>query len=44
MDREVAHGAGEVEEALVWVVHMAEVEDGVAFGVEEENQYLTVQE
>lgn len=42
----MAHGVGEVGEELIWVLHVVVVVVGgeVALEVEEENQYLTVQE
>jgi hypothetical protein len=43
-DQEVAHGVGEVEEELIWVLHLVVVGEEVALEAEEENQYLTVQE
>ncbi len=40
----MAHGVGEVGEELIWVLHVVVVGEEVALEVEEENQYLTVQE
>ena len=43
-DQEVAQRVGEVGEELIWVLYVVVVEEEVALEVEEENQYLTVQE
>jgi hypothetical protein len=40
----VAQRVGEVGEELIWVLYVVVVGEEVVLEVEEENQYLTVQE